>query len=119
MKPNPNCDDGWCRKCQERFQKGEINQEFVEKNDNNKSQQEIDEEAQRQANLASMADEFGFEIEDEEEEEKVKQKENVGEGLKLAYQAPDEKSTSGEKVQVNKNSSLADLQAKLKAMQSK
>jgi len=119
MKPNPNCDDGWCRKCQERFQKGEINQEFVEKNDNNKSQKEIEEEAQRQANLTSMADEFGFEIEEEEAEEKVEEKEKVGEGLKLAYQAPDEKSTSGEKVQVNKNSSLAELQAKLKAMQSK
>lgn len=120
MKPNPNCDDGWCRKRQQQYQDGEINQEYKETKNNSKTEAEAKEEADRQENLKNMADEFGFEVEDSDEDELSKPtEENVSQGLKLAYNAPDEKSTSGEKVQVNKNQSLADLQAKLKAMQTK
>ena len=75
----------------------------------------------QQETLKNMADEFGFEIENSEEDEQTPKpiQENVGQGLKLAYNAPDEKSSSGDRVQVNKNQSLADLQAKFKAMQTK
>merc|ERR1711981_142776 len=126
MCPNPDCEDGWCRKRQQQFAAGEINQ-FVLAVDNTKREAEEAAEVERQKTIAAMESEFGIELEDDDEDEVEASKEEAkpnkvqDSGVKFAYEAPQKVTSqaSGDTVKVDKKQSLAELQAKLKKMQAK
>ena len=130
MKPNPECDDGWCKKRQIEYKNGEIHQWYHVK-DTKKAEAEEEAEKNRQVSMAALEEEFGIEMEDsDDDEEKVSaviedshsmSKSINNAGLKHAFETPVEKSDkkSENTVKVDPKQSIAAMQAKLKQLNMK
>merc|ERR1712173_12469 len=129
MKPNPDCEDGWCRKRQVEFKNGQIHQ-WVNIKDDTKMEAEKKAEEERVESMKQLESEFGIELDEDSEDESnggdqvqtIKQENVANSGLKHAYEAPENdqsKKQDTNTVKVDKSQSLAAMQAKLKQLNMK
>jgi len=128
MKPNPDCDDGWCKKRQVEFKNGEIHQWYHVK-DTKKAEAEEKAEKKRQISMAALEEEFGIEMDDSDDEEDdavIEDSQSMSKsinnaGLKHAFETPVQTTEKnlGNTVKVDPKQSIAAMQAKLKQLNMK
>jgi len=129
MKPNPDCDDGWCKKRQVEFKNGEIHQWYHVK-DTKKAEAEEEAEKKRQTSMAALEEEFGIEMDDSDDEKEddavIEDSQSMSKsinnaGLKHAFETPVQTTEKnlGNTVKVDPKQSIAAMQAKLKQLNMK
>ena len=108
MKPNTDCDDGFCRKCQEIYKQ--------EESQRVKTVVEVKEEE-----VPSTENEWGIELEAESVEDKTQGDESyqLTEGIQVAYTLPSKseaKEINASANDTNDDASLDDLMAQMKSL---
>ncbi|XP_072180803.1 ubiquitin-like modifier-activating enzyme 5 [Diadema setosum] len=110
MKPNPNCDDSFCKKCQEEYQKQQAANPIVE------IEEKEEEEVLHEAN------EWGIELVSETSVDDLSSKPapELASGISYAYDKPAEDSAvadpAGATAAEDDGESLEDLMAKMKSL---
>ncbi|XP_070569548.1 ubiquitin-like modifier-activating enzyme 5 [Ptychodera flava] len=107
MKPNPNCDDSFCRKRQ---------QEFKEKEAAKPKEENVEEKVEE---VLHETNEFGIELVSDPQEDESTSDVNppsLPKGLQYAYDVPDPNKTDAAEEVGDTGESLEDLMAKMKSM---
>ncbi|XP_071791221.1 ubiquitin-like modifier-activating enzyme 5 [Asterias amurensis] len=105
MKPNPTCDDSYCRKRQEEFQKLEASKPKVE------AVVKVEE-------VVHAANDWGISLVDESSKDDLKSQAapNLASGLSYAYDKPDESTKDSDETVAQTDQSLEELMAQMKSL---